>query len=216
MTAAHALVLDTIRQRLEGVLAPGLTIVAVDGVDGAGKTTFADALAEHLRSGGLHVLRASVDHFHHPRVVRYARGKTSPEGFYRDSYNYAALREELLYPARIGRPARLALFDHRIDAPIEAEPQLIALPSLLVFDGLFLHRPELRDEWDLSIFLDVPFEVSYARMAERDGSNPKPTARVNRRYYLGQQLYFAEANPQASADIVIDYADFDRPAIKRA
>ncbi len=40
----------------------------------------------------------------------------------------------------------------------------------MVIDGIFLHRDELVEAWDYSIFLDVPFEVSVARMAVRDGS----------------------------------------------
>ncbi|MBG6190730.1 uridine kinase [Arthrobacter sp. CAN_A212] len=44
---------------------PRRTLVGIDGVDGAGKTTFADALAEYLRRQGQSVVRVSLDHFHH-------------------------------------------------------------------------------------------------------------------------------------------------------
>jgi uridine kinase len=43
---------------------------------------------------------------------------------------------------------------------------------VLVLDGLFLHRDELNDLWELSVFLDVPFDVTAARVAARDSSNP--------------------------------------------
>ncbi len=65
----------------------GRVIIAVDGIDGAGKTVFADALAEVFAEGGSAVFRASIDDFHRPRVERYARGRRSPEGFYRDSFD---------------------------------------------------------------------------------------------------------------------------------
>ncbi len=90
-----------------------------------------------------------------------------------------------------------------------------APPAVLIFDGIFLNRPELRDEWDLSIFLDVPFEVSFARMAKRDGSDPNPEAPGNKRDLEGQKLYFKEVRPQRSADVVIDYADWDLPRVVR-
>jgi len=35
--------------------------------------------------------------------------------------------------------------------------------SVLVFDGIFLHRPELRNAWSLSIFLDASFDVTIPR-----------------------------------------------------
>jgi hypothetical protein len=39
--------------------------------------------------------------------------------------------------------------------------------SVLVLDSPFLHRPELRDIWDFSIFLDAPFDVTIPRGAAR-------------------------------------------------
>ncbi len=41
----------------------GVTRVAVDGVDGAGKTMFADELATVVGAGDREVIRASVDDF---------------------------------------------------------------------------------------------------------------------------------------------------------
>ena len=41
----------------------GRVIIAVDGIDGAGKTMFADALAEVFAEGGSAVFRASIDDF---------------------------------------------------------------------------------------------------------------------------------------------------------
>jgi uridine kinase len=74
--------------------------VAIDGVDGAGKTTFADELGDAVAAIGRRVIRASVDGFHNPKMVRYQRGRHSPEGFSEDSYNYSALK----IPARPAKP----------------------------------------------------------------------------------------------------------------
>lgn len=57
--------------------------VAIDGVDGAGKTHFADELADVPTGRGTPVVRASVDGFHHPPEVRHRRGRGSPEGYFR-------------------------------------------------------------------------------------------------------------------------------------
>jgi uridine kinase len=81
---------------------PGRSIVAVDGVDGAGKTVFANSLARRLEVLGRPVIRAGIDGFHNPRSVRYRRGKDSPEGFFLDSFNYDSLKKDLLAPFRSG------------------------------------------------------------------------------------------------------------------
>jgi uridine kinase len=202
-------------QRLVAV-SPDRTIrVAIDGVDGAGKTTFADELGSSVSALGRPVIRASVDGFHNPRVVRYQRGRHSPEGYFEDSYNYAALRKYLLDPLRPGgcRRYRPAFFDHVTD---DAMPvvEVEALPrSILLIDGIFLHRPELLAYWDVSIFLRTDFAVSVARCASRDGSSPDPAAPSNRRYVEGQHLYLQGCQPEAKATIVIDYNDLAAPTI---
>ena len=71
--------------------------------------------------------------------------------------------------------------------------------ALLLLDGLFLHREELRDRWDLSILLDVPPSVAAERMRARDGVAPR------RRYVRGQELYFAACDPRARATLVLDW-----------
>ena len=71
--------------------------VAVDGVDGAGKTYLADELAARVETEGVPVIRASVDGFHNPPDVRYARGRRSPEGYFRDSYDYPRMIAPVSY-----------------------------------------------------------------------------------------------------------------------
>lgn len=70
--------------------------VGIDGVDGAGKTIFADELAVALRGFGRPAVRVSLDGFHNPRHVRYRGGRSSPEGFWLDSYLAAWRRSHAL------------------------------------------------------------------------------------------------------------------------
>ncbi|WP_202802802.1 uridine kinase [Bradyrhizobium sp. YR681] len=189
--------------------------MAIDGVDGAGKTTFADELGAVLATMGRPVIRASVDGFHNSKAVRYQRGRHSPEGFFEDSYNYSALRKYLLDPLSPGgsRRYRRTFFDHETNAIVPAD-DLEALPSsVLLIDGIFLHRPELLAYWDASVFLRTSFAVSVARCAARDGSSPDPAAPSNRRYVEGQRLYLRMCQPEAKATIVVDYNDLSAPSI---
>jgi uridine kinase len=208
-----------LRDRVRRRYAAGRVVVAVDGLDGAGKTVFADGLAEVFAEAGSAVFRASIDGFHRPRAERYARGRRSPEGFYRDSYDYPTFRRVLLDPFRDGAQTagttgfQLAAFDVARDAPVESQWVTAPRDAVLVIDGIFLHRPELQDLWDWSIWLDVPFETAYARMALRDGSDPDPDAPANARYRQGQQLYLDEARPRAAASVIVDNADLAHPRI---
>jgi uridine kinase len=191
--------------------------VAIDGVDGAGKTVLADALAPLVIAKGRQVIRASVDDFHHPRAVRYARGRYSPDGFFLDSYDYPAFRRLLLDPlGPAGSGNYIARhFDHRTDLPVAPRPQQAPSAAALIVDGIFLHRPELRAYWDLSIFLQIDFAISRERNAAREGTPEAldPDTPANRRYGGGQQRYLSECAPAQNADIVIDYNDLRAPKI---
>ena len=191
--------------------------VAIDGVDGAGKTMLADALAPQVAAKGRAAIRASVDDFHNPRAIRYARGRYSPDGFFLDSYDYGSFRRLLLDPLGPEGSGRYMAkhFDHRADRPVAPQPKQAAPSAALIVDGIFLHRPELRACWDLSIFLHVTTAVSLARNAARDGiaGQPDPDTPANWRYVGGQARYLAECTPAQAADIVVDYNDFSAPIV---
>ena len=193
----------------------GILRVAINGVDGGGKTRLADELALLLKAKGANVIRASIDGFHNPRKVRYARGKTSPQGFYEDSFNFELFQDLLLKPLSHGDDLSFkhAAFDHVTDQKVEMPFTQAKPPAILLVDGIFLFHEKLRDYFDLKIYLDVPFEISCARMAKRDGSPTDPNAAENKRYVDGQKLYISACTPRQQADILIDYSDFSRPHI---
>jgi len=185
----------------------GRVIIAVDGVDGAGKTEFANALAAQLGVGHRAVFRASIDDFHNPRAVRWARGKDSAEGFYRDSYDYPTFKRMLTEPFRTGwiGSFNLAAFDLKRDVPFQPVWSSGPQDAILVVDGIFLNRPELRGIWNYSIWLDVEPEVAAARMLIRDGVSEFPD-----RYTGGQELYLKE-KPRTLASAIVDNNDYEHP-----
>ena len=211
--------LEQLAASIAGLRLDHPTRVAFDGVDGSGKTTMADELVEPLRRADREVIRASVDGFHNPRAVRYARGPDSPEGYFLDSFDYAALKRELLEPIgpRGGGEFRTAVFDYRRDRIVDSPPRTAKRDAVLLFDGVFLSRPELQGAWDLTIWLDVPFEVTVERAVARDSRNggdaEATRAKYERRYVPGQRLYLAQCRPRERADIVVDNSDLDRPRI---
>ena len=86
---------------------------------------------------------------------------------------------------------------------------------MLVVDGIFLHRDELVARWDASVFLEVPFEETFRRMAVRDGCPADPADPANARYLEGQRLYLARCGPHLRATWVVDNAD-PQPSLSSA
>jgi uridine kinase len=192
----------------------GRAIVAVDGLDGAGKTMFADALAAQLGVGHRAVFRASIDDFHQSRARRYARGRDSAEGFYLDSFDYPTFKRMLTEPFRTGwiGSFNLRAFDLKRDVPFEPKWSSGPEDALLIVDGIFLNRPELRGIWNFSIWLEVDPVVALARVKARDAEEFEHDIANPERYSGGQALYLAEAKPIEAATAIIDNNDYDQPA----
>ncbi len=208
-------VLETLAAYILKTPSPFVLRVAIDGVDGAGKTHFADELGLLLTVSGRKVIRVSVDGFHHPKEVRYRLGRGSPEGFYRDSYDYKMFKRVLLDPLSPGGSGRYrtAIHDVETEMPVSVPEEQAEVGAVLLLDGIFLHRPELRDYWDASVWLEVPFSVSVPRMAERDADSPDPDAPEHRRYVEGQKLYLDESMPKRHATFGINNSDLNAPFI---
>jgi uridine kinase len=202
-------VLDQVARR---ILDDDCRRVGIDGPDASGKTFFADRLAATLRSRGTEVVRVSVDDFHHPREVRYRLGRDSAEGFWLHAFDYARLRADVLDPLAPGgsRRVRTRAHDLATDAVVDPEPVTVPAHAVLIVDGLFLHRDELRTAWDLTVFLDVPVTETARRMARRDGIEGAGL----RRYVEAQRIYVAACRPHDRATILIDNTDHDAPRVK--
>jgi uridine kinase len=189
--------------------------VGVDGVDGAGKTSLADELAVELKRRRVSTVRVSVDGFHNPRATRYRKGRNSPDGFFRDSYDYERFLSLVLRPFSVGGSGIFTPAIFNVDEERRLAPVSVQAPpgSILVVDGIFLHRDDLAALWDYSIWLEVPFEVSIPRGAQRaPGSlSPDPAHPANRRYVEGQRLYIQECSPCTRATVVVDNSDLDNP-----
>jgi uridine kinase len=183
-----------------------VTLVAIDGVDGSGKTSFAAALASRLRESSRFVQIVHLDDFHQLREARYRRGRDSPEGFFLDSYDYDAFITRVVAPLRDGTGRiRAAATDLERDEYVD--PASIRVPpgGVVIVEGIFAHRDELFELWDWSVLLEVPFEISVARMSERDGSPNDPDHPALRRYVEGQRIYLRSCRPAERATMVIDY-----------
>jgi uridine kinase len=162
--------LDSVARRIANLESRDTVRVGIDGVDGAGKTTLADELADRLRRLGRSVVRSGIDGFHRPRQDRYARGPDSPEGYYHDSFDLDGLAEMLLRSVGPGGTGhyRTAIFNYREDVPVESLRMKVGPEAILLFDGIFLLRPQLRSFWDYTIFVKAEFDETLKRALVRD------------------------------------------------
>ncbi len=213
--------LRLVADRLDGVTLGHPLRVAIDGITAAGKTTFANSLADDLRGRGRDVERISMDGFHHPMAVRYQQGRSSADGYYEHAYDFAALKEHVLDPLGPDGAGvvRTAIIDLATDQPVVDSVDEVGPRAIVIVDGSFLQRPEVRAGWDVVIFLRTSYEAAERRGVARDadhlGGEDNARLAFRDRYHAAQRRYIDECEPELAADVVVDVEDPAEPRFVR-
>jgi uridine kinase len=151
-------------------------------------------------------------------------GPSSAEGYYLDSHQLSAIVDDLLVPFHEGAAEVLqGAFDEPADShrPLRTP---VPTSAILIFDGLFLHRPELRAHWDLSVMLhaDRRCDGAWLRYLETDlpSDTTARAAELDRRLeaarwprYRHGWLRYRRAIGAGAADVDIDNDDLLTPSI---
>src|SRR5207253_4641512 len=114
---------------------------------------------------------------------------------------------------------RRAAFDWETDLPATQPVRVASSGAVLLFDGVFLLRPELRPYWEFTIFLDANPSEIVARALRRDmqrfGSEEHVRTRYTSRYLPAHERYLREVDPLRLADVVIENSDPNNPLVTR-
>ena len=153
-------------------------IVAIDGLGGAGKSTFAALLAPTLAAQVIH-----TDDF--------ASADKPLEWWPR-------LRDEVLIPLRRGEPARFQRYDWR--HRILREWKEVRPTGTIILEGVSSSRKEFRSYLDVSIWIETRREVRLKRGLDRDGED----ALSQWREWMAQEdAWVATERPRQGADLVL-------------
>jgi uridine kinase len=218
---ARSAVIEAAAEVVVGASFAHPTRVAVEGITGSGKTTFARELAEQVRTRNRPATVVTMDGYHRPASHRRRQGRLSGDGYYEDAYDLDAFRREVLEPLGPGgdRRCRPAIIDLVADEPVDPPKVEVAPDEILLVDGSFLGRPALAGQWDLRIWLEVPFEVAQARGVARDaerlGGEQAATEAFEQRYHAAFRRYLAECDPASAADIVVENTTPQSPLLVR-
>lgn len=211
-TETFTLLYDHCRRMLDSRHKP--LRVAVNGMEGAGKTVFAAAFTDYLHQHGQAALHVSIDGFHHPKAHRYRQGRDSAQGYYEDSYNEEAFVDKVLLASQGEEPCIVsAVHDLETDEPVQAQPVALDSRTVLVTDGAYLFKPACLKHWDLKIYLKTSFETALERGVRRDaellGGEAVARQKYQDRYHAASRMYLEQIQPETLADFILDNTGFD-------
>ena len=93
----------------------------------------------------------------------------------------------------------------------------MAEDAILIVDGTFLQRPELKDHWDVTIFVRASVEIAEARGLGRDterlGGEQAARVLYANRYRPANDLYERLCLPEEHSDAIIDNDNLISPKL---
>ncbi len=159
----------------------GTRWIGVDGFGGAGKTTLAAAIAAELPGAVV----VPVDHFARAGLPEWDRD---------------LFTRQLLMPLQVGRPGCYQRWDLVADAGLDWVRVPPGVP--VVVEGVSCTDVRVGVSWDLTLWLDVPAEVRWRRILDRDEPDLLP---VWERDWLPQERAYAAAQrPWERVDVIVE------------
>ena len=182
--------IDLIQQR-EVSGQGSMTFVAIDGPSGAGKSTLAEALRSSIQSATV----VHVDDFYSEEGVDPS-GAMDLEDACDQYVDWLKLFELVLQPLKDGENGYYQVYDwvaQRPDKWVTLEPR-----GVLIVEGVYAMRPELREVYDVKVFVDTPPEIRLRRLGERS-DNPIWVER----WAEAEVWYNANLRPIDYADVIV-------------
>lgn len=168
-------------------------VMVLDGPGGSGRSTLARELAEGFR-GSVAIVQG--DDFYADLDDDY-RMNLDAEGGYRDYFDWNRLREQVLVPARGGRSIEFQRYDW-VNARM-GDWFTVDSVNLLIIEGVYSSRPELRDLADLVLWVKTSTSERLRRQVER-GENDSAWIQ---RWMAAENYYIDNVHAAAPDDIEI-------------
>jgi uridine kinase len=179
----------------DGSMTGARMVVAVDGLDGSGKSRFAASLAAAICADGRPASLLHVDDFRRPIDFSQLAPEAESTAYYERYFDFVAVSDAL---------------SAWVQGPTDG--------AVLILEGVMVLRAGLPSGAPL-IVLEVSAVEARRRILARDqakGRTPEEIAgRIDRRYFPAQARYRGACDPLAVADLVIDNEEWAHARVVR-
>lgn len=179
--AAHALKIAEGRE---------YTVIAVDGMSGSGKSTFAKALGELLGANIIH-----ADDFFLPPEMRTPERLDTPGG----NIHYERLKAQVIDRLRKPEAFSYDIFDCGVGRINET--RTVNNSPFMIIEGSYSHHPALGDYADIKIFMQTSPEAQLERIKRRNGE--KAVEVFSAKWIPLEKRYFDFYKIKENADMII-------------
>lgn len=199
-------ILDTLITRYKEHIKTNHTfIVGVDGLGGAGKSTFVKKLREELKEKGYHLITIHIDDHIVESDKRYNTGYKEWYEYYFLQWDIKLLQTELFQNLSNGKKLiKLPFYDKTTDT-LSTKTIYIKPSSIVLIEGIFIQRREWREYFDFVVFVDCSQKEREERVLKRDlyiGDYQHRLNKYQRRYWIAEEKYIEMEDPVGKADVI--------------
>ena len=188
-------------------------LIGVAGGTCAGKTLVCERLAEMTGVGQLALIRIDsyqVDHSHQSFDERAAVNYDHP-----DAYDWKLLNEHLAALA-VGEAVPAPTYDFTVHNRSDVVRWVHPAPVIVVEGILVLYEPELRERFDLKVFIDTDADLRFIRRLQRDVAERGRTPDSIIAQYLatvrpGHEQFIEPS--KRHADVIFPCGGYNEPAL---
>ncbi|WP_432665626.1 hypothetical protein R9X47_04970 [Wukongibacter baidiensis] len=137
-------------------------IISIDGPGGSGKSFFTDSLCRHLSN-------SQIIHFDDFYFEKNNENHNNLE--IGSSFDWSRLEREVLTPLRKGSITFYQKYDwlkDEVSGKYEVKPE-----GIILIEGIYSGRKEIRDYYDLNIWVEADYDLRLKRGIDRDGEDMK-------------------------------------------
>ncbi len=173
-------------------------LVGIDGLGGSGKSYLAKEIRQELEAERFAVDIVHHDDFYLPSDSRISgSADIKPIGC---DFDWMRLRDQVLIPLKSGRIAQYARYDWPSDKI--AEEHLIQPRGIVLVEGVYCTRKEIRSFYDFCILIECAPELRLKRGLSRDGESVR-SVWLNE-WAPAEDRYYKEHRPFDFAHLIID------------
>ena len=193
-------------------------LLAVDGIDGSGKTVLGQRLVAALGEAGRPAALLRVDDFRRPVDWR-AAGRLESDVYYEDYYDLARLNDAIEAFLAGGSGVTIPVFDSASERITGERRITFEGTTALLVEGVFVQRsPAVRDRGGI-VYLRTSFDEARRRILARDTARGRTLAdvshRISARYFPAQERYLREHQPVVRADVLVEHERLGAPTTAR-
>lgn len=194
------------------------SVIAVDGIDGSGKSMLARQLTFAAGQAGLGTVVLETDDFRRPVDWRQA-DRTEADIYYDEYYDLGHLDRCLRAFLEGASSVAIPVFDSRTERLEGTRTVPFTGASVAIVEGVFALRVGTVAAGAPLVYLRTSFDEARRRILARDTARGRTSEnvrhRIDARYFPSQERYLRDHDPLGRAHVIVDNEDFSAPRIAR-